>query len=113
MPRLNSTIKERLLKRIEKDSKTGCWNWTGFKSGGKYGGYAMIKIDSRNMLATRVSYAEFVGPIPKGYSVLHRCDNPACINPKHLWVGTQSDNMQDMTLKGRGNPRGINSRGES
>ena len=53
----------------------------------------------------RYAYEIWVGPIPDGKSVLHRCDNPACCNPAHLFIGTQLDNMRDMIAKGRG-PKG-------
>lgn len=101
MPKLNSSIKERLLKKVVINPKTNCWEWTGFKSGGRYGGYAMIKINNKNRLATRISYEQFTGEIPEGFSILHRCDNPSCINPDHLWAGTQSENMRDMHSKSR------------
>jgi len=101
MSRKKKTIKERLLSKIVVNDCTGCWNWNGFKSGGKYGGYAMIKVDGKNMLATRVSYSEFNGAIPDGLFVLHKCDDPSCINPSHLFAGTQSENMIDMHKKSR------------
>lgn len=60
----------------------------------------------RNFLAHRVAYELANGEIPKGLFVLHRCDNPVCCNPKHLFLGTQSDNAKDMWRKNRGNPYG-------
>ena len=53
------------------------------------------------MLAHRVAYRLYVGPIPTGMCVLHRCDNPSCVNPDHLSVGTRTTNLEDMTTKGR------------
>jgi len=65
-------------------------------------GYGRLRVGNRKtMLAHRFSYEAHVGPIPKGMFVCHKCDNPLCVNPDHLFVGTASDNMQDMHRKGR------------
>ena len=79
----------------------GCWLWTGGK---QRGGYGEMKISPsrKTRSAHRLSYEHFVGPIPRGLCVLHRCDTPSCVNPAHLWVGTQAENVADMTRKGRG-----------
>ena len=75
--------------------KTGdCWIWTGTFSSK---GYA--KFDSKE--AHRLAYERFVGPIPAGLLACHECDNPKCVNPAHLWLGTHADNMADMKAKGR------------
>ncbi len=87
----------------EKVQKTdGCWNWTGCVSGpeGKYGG---INILGKKQKAHRVSYELNVGPIPGGLCVLHKCDNPKCVRPDHLFLGTKKDNSQDCIKKGRRN----------
>lgn len=73
---------------------TGCWFWLGFKN---HLGYGVLGKDR----AHRVAYKLFNGPIPKGLSVLHRCDVRSCVNPEHLWLGTQTDNMRDCAIKGR------------
>ena len=64
-------------------------------------GYGIVQSEGRSQVAHRVSYKKYVGKIGKGLFVLHRCDNPPCINPKHLFLGTNMDNMQDKMRKGR------------
>ena len=86
----------------------GCWNWRLSKD---RLGYGRLKVQMgaresfRYTSAHRYAYELFVGPIPDGKHVLHRCDNRACCNPEHLFIGTHTDNMRDMHKKGRG-PRG-------
>lgn len=72
----------------------GCWNWIACTNPKGYGQFTQLR-------AHRVSYELYVGPIPEGLSVLHKCDNRRCVNPDHLFVGTQDDNMKDMKRKGR------------
>lgn len=77
---------------------TGCWEWS--HSIGTHGYGTM----SRGRLAHRVSYETYKGPIPPGQHVLHECDNRACVNPAHLFLGSQKDNMLDASRKGRLSP---------
>jgi len=80
------------------DKSGDCWKWTGPLSDGGYGKFSCGQVKRR---AHRVAYEMYVGPIPDGMHVLHRCDNPPCVNPTHLFLGTHLDNMRDMEAKGR------------
>lgn len=92
-----------LLIRIEENifySPDGCWYWTG-KCTPR--GYGVIEIDKRAKLVHRVMYRQYISD-PGDLSVCHKCDNPCCVNPNHLFLGTHTDNMQDMVKKGRRRP---------
>jgi len=88
-------------KIIEKSiiNNNQCWEWKGSKNNK---GYGRMIINGKFYMAHRLSYALFVNEIPKGMLVCHKCDNPSCVNPDHLFVGTNQDNMDDMKKKGRG-----------
>jgi HNH endonuclease len=89
---------ERFWSRVDQSSETGCWEWRGTK---RKDGYGVLMVGGALIRAHRLSWELANGPIPKGLSVLHRCDNPPCVRPDHLFVGTQRDNLADMTAKGR------------
>jgi len=95
---------EKIKESVVIDETTGCWNWTLSKDNA---GYGRLKVqmgarDKFRMTSThRRAYEVFVGDIPKGMCVCHKCDNPSCCNPEHLFIGTHKDNMQDMISKGR------------
>ena len=89
---------ERFLRKVRKTPI--CWEWTATKNSD---GYGKFSIQGKQPGAHRVSYLIFVADIPLGLFVLHSCDNPGCVNPAHLSLGTNQDNMNDMTVKGRGN----------
>lgn len=80
------------------DPVTGCWNW--IKGKGHYG-YGQIKRNGKTLKAHRLSYEHYNGPIKNGLFCCHICDNPSCINPDHLFVGTPSDNSRDREAKNR------------
>ena len=75
-----------------------CWTWTA--SCNKWG-YGQFRLNGRCVLAHRAAYVFEHGPIPDGLFVMHLCDNPPCVNPAHLTLGTHTDNMADMKAKGR------------
>jgi len=93
---------DRFIRRVDRSGgPEACWPWGGGKI---RTGYGHLKVKGRTVLAHRVAYEVWAGPIPEGKHVLHNCpggDNPACCNPAHLWLGTQADNMKDMSRKGR------------
>lgn len=91
----------RLFARCRKDAN-GCWVWQGTKCREHYARLLLhIGKDQRNIGLNRLIYTYFFGPIPDGLLVLHSCDNPACICPRHLRVGTASENQQESFDKGR------------
>jgi len=93
---------ERFWKKVEINSQDTCWMWLAATKEGGYG--KIMGNDGHFYLAHRVAYEMLIGVIPAGMLLCHRCDNPGCVNPSHMFIGTQADNLKDMRAKGRGNP---------
>jgi len=92
-------IKDRLIENSSIDQNTGCWNWNNSLYKKRYG---QMSVKGKNYPAHRVSWEVFnEGKIPHGKQINHKCHNSRCINPEHLYVGTQKENMRDMDLAGR------------
>ena len=108
-PRKIQSVESRLTQRRIIDSR-GCWNWHGRKNTNGYGIICMrsLGVRSPNRLVHRVSMSTWRGfDLNSTLKILHRCDNPACFNPDHLFIGTQQDNLLDCQMKGRRRgPRG-------
>jgi hypothetical protein len=78
--------------------RNGCWLWRRYRQSG---GYGQIRLSGERILAHRLSWLVHNGAIPDGLNVCHHCDTPACVNPKHLFLGTAKDNARDSIAKGR------------
>ena len=90
--------KNRIESKAERVTESGCWIWTGTVTSR---GYGQLISHNKKVYAHRASFQAFVGDIPDGMVVCHACDNVHCVNPDHLFLGTQKDNLQDMKHKGR------------
>lgn len=89
--------KDQFLRHVQPEPNSGCWLWVGAVINVGYGKFQKGKL----MSAHRASYEIFCGDIPDGLHVLHKCDNPLCVNPAHLTLGTHADNMKDRQDRGR------------
>lgn len=104
---MHTSINDRFWEYVDKNGLKpahvpeldNCWVWTGGKSG--KAGYGTISFRGKKCVSSRVSWILHNGEIPQGMCVLHKCDNPPCVNPNHLFLGTHLDNTRDMIKKGR------------
>lgn len=102
--RPNASVAERFDRIGVTVTPEGCHEWRGAR---RAGGYGAVSVAVRQTdYAHRVAWQLAFGPIPDGMFVCHRCDNPPCCNPEHLFLGTNADNMRDMVAKGREQPHG-------
>jgi hypothetical protein len=99
-----STVQDRFSKYFERKEKSDCWIWHGGRTHDNYGKFWFDK----TMKAHKVSYLIYKGDIPRGLCVMHTCDNPPCVNPSHLRIGTQQENIADRDSKGRGKENRLN-----
>ena len=90
--------KSYIIARVHIITETGCWEWAGARDHTNYG---LVTRSSGESRAHRLAYTLFVGPITYGQLVCHKCDNPPCCNPNHLFLGTMIDNILDCVEKGR------------
>lgn len=94
-------LEDRFWSKVNKTS--GCWIWTAALDTHGYGAFGIRRESGKMRMrqASKVAWELTNGPIPKGMHTLHKCDTPACVNPDHLYLGTQADNVRDAVARGR------------
>lgn len=103
--KLKISTSERFWKKVNRLPGNGCWEWTGCKRDG----YGLFKLNGRLISATEFSYTEKFGSFDRSLDLCHKCDNPPCVRPSHLFPGAEVDNIRDSLKKGRW-PTGKNHR---
>jgi hypothetical protein len=99
-PRIQPII-DRFWSKIDVRGVDECWEWKGAKTTDGYGQLHTIGRRGKQIKAHRFSYELHIGPIPDNMCVCHSCDNPGCVNPRHFFLGSNLDNIQDRNHKGR------------
>lgn len=95
---IDQNVINRFLAHVRVNSASDCWEWTGYVMPNGYGSFKYLR---KGIYAHRMSYLIHKGDIPEGMFVCHACDNRACVNPDHIWVGTGKDNANDRDSKNR------------
>lgn len=100
--RIDEKAKARFWSKVDRRGADECWPWTAAAGREGYGVFS-VRLDSKvtHFVPSRVAWTDTYGLIPRGLMVCHKCDTPGCCNPRHLFVGTNHDNMRDMAEKGR------------
>lgn len=100
-----NTLDQRFWSKVRVGDPDDCWEWSACRTSQGYGRIGVLKDGVNDVMtpgyAHRVSWELHYGPVPEGLCVLHRCDNPPCVNPNHLFLGAHVDNTADMFAKGR------------